>query len=53
MLYRVTYREIGTQDIKIEEMDGRMVGGLKADWAFEVIKIEKIEVPKRKRFFFF
>lgn len=53
MMYRVSYKEVGTEDIKVEEMDGRTVGGLKADWAFEVIKIEKIEVPKRKRFFFF
>ena len=54
MRYKVTYKEINTEDIKVEEMDGRTVGGLKADWAFEVISVEEIKVePKRKRFFFF
>ena len=53
MMYKVTYKEIGTEDIKVEVMDGRTVGGLKADWAFEVISVEEIEVPKKKRFFFF
>lgn len=53
IMYKVTYKEIDTDDIKVEVMDGRTVGGLKADWAFEVISVEEIEVPKKKRFFFF
>lgn len=52
-MYKVIFREIDTTETKEEIMSGKMLGCFEADWAFEVLKVEPIEVPKKKKFFFF
>lgn len=53
MMLKVTYREIENKEMKVEIMDKAQAGALAMDWAFEIINVEPIEAPKKKRFFFF
>ena len=52
-MLKVTYREIGNKEMKVEIMDRVQASALAMDWVFEIINVEPIEIPRRKRFFFF
>lgn len=41
-LYRVTFKEVDTDEVCTQVMDAKCANGLCIDWAFEVLKVEKI-----------
>lgn len=50
--FEVTYKEIESLEIVTEIMDTLTLQSYMFDWAYEVINVVEIEVPKKKRFFF-
>jgi hypothetical protein len=41
--YAVAFREIDQEEIQVDVMDGHQLGGLHADWAFEVLAVKEVE----------
>ena len=41
--YAVAFKEIDQDEIQVDVMDGHQLGGLYADWAFEVLSVKEVE----------
>ena len=41
--YAVAFREVGQTEVQVDVMDGCQLGGLYADWAFEVLAVKEVE----------